>query len=116
MPFFKKSTAYFDWLSTSRGIKLKIVILRHISTSSMELLRIKIVNANTELIPEAPNRQAKALTAVVVSACSPTFVEQVAVPSTACIVLRRTPPVTVEAKVGVISIVVAVPARKTSKQ
>ena len=114
MPFFKKSTAYFDWLSTSRGIKLKIVILRHISTSSMELLRIKIVNANTELIPEAPNRQAILLNAVV-SVCTPTVVVQVAGPSIR-IALRRTPPATEVANAAVISNVVAVPARKTSKQ
>ena len=36
-------------------------------------------------------------------------------PSNVCIVLQKTPPVTVDANVVVISTVAAVPARKTSK-
>ena len=79
----------------------------------MEQLRIRIVNANTELIPQTPNREPIFLI-VVVSVCIAIVVVQVAVPSIVCIVLRRTPPVTVVANVVVISIVVAVPARKTS--
>ena len=76
--------------------------------------RIKIINANTELIPEAPNRQATLLT--VAGTDRKAIVEaQVAEPSIERIVLCRTPPVTVEANVAVISIVVAVTARKRRK-
>ena len=80
----------------------------------VKLSKGQIVNANTELIPEAPNRQATSLT-VVVSARTPIEAVQDAAPRIVCIALRRTPPVTVVANVVVISIVVAVPARKTSK-
>ena len=82
----------------------------------MELLRIRIVNANTELIPEAPNRQATFLI-VEISVRSATVAVQVAGPSNVGIELCRTPPVTAVANEVVISIeVVAVTARKTSKQ
>ena len=80
----------------------------------VKLSKGQIVNANTELIPEAPNRQAIFLI-VVASDRTPTAVVQVAVPSTARIVLRRTPPVTAVANVVVTPTAVADPARKTSK-
>ena len=80
----------------------------------VKLSKGQIVNANTELIPEAPNRQAISLNAEA-AVCNPIAAVQAAVPSIVCIVLRRTPPVTVAANVVVISIVVAEPARKTSK-
>ena len=73
----------------------------------------QIVNANTELIPEAPNRQAIILR-VVDPACITTVVVQVAEPSTACIALCRTPPVTDAANVGVTT-EGAVTARKRRK-
>ena len=80
----------------------------------MELLRIKIVNANTELIPEAPNRQPVSLIGAA-SVCIAIVDGQVAEPSTVRTVLCRTPPATDAANVVVISTVKAVPARKTSK-
>ena len=80
----------------------------------VKLSKGQIVNANTELIPEAPNRQAISLT-VVAPDCNAREVVQAAEPSIACTVLCRTPPVTEAAKVGVISIEVAVNARKTSE-
>ena len=73
-----------------------------------------MVNANTELIPEAPNRQPTPLIAVVAASIA-IGVGQDAVPSIVCTGLRRTPPVTVVANVVVISIAVSVPARKTRK-
>ena len=80
----------------------------------VKLSKGQIVNANTELIPEAPNRQAIYLTAV-----EPARIAIVefhdATPSTVCIVLRRTPPATVDANEVVIIIVVADPARKRRK-
>ncbi len=79
----------------------------------MEQLRIRIVNANTELIPQTPNREPVFLI-VVVSVCIPIVVVQVAVPSIVCIVLRRTPPVTVVANDVEISNAAAAHARKTS--
>jgi hypothetical protein len=87
---------------------------QRVKLSSFDRLRIRIVNFNTELIPEAPNRQA-ILLRVADSDCIAIAAVQVAVPSIVCIVLCRTPPVTVVANVEVISIEVAVPARKTSK-
>ena len=80
----------------------------------VKLSKGQIVNANTELIPEAPNRQAIILI-VVVTVSIATAAEQAAGPSTACTVLCRTPPVTVVANAVVTSIAAAVPARKTSK-
>ena len=67
----------------------------------------QIVNANTELIPEAPNRQAVILI-VEVSVSNANDVVQGAIPSIECNELCRTPPVTVVANVDVISIVVEV--------
>ena len=64
-------------------------------------------------IPQATHRK-PILLIVVVSVYIAIVVIQVAVPGIICIVLSRTPPVTVVANVVVISIVVAVPARKTS--
>ena len=80
----------------------------------VKLSKGQIVNANTELIPEAPNRQPKTLI-VGVSESIATAVVQVAVPGIACIFIRRTPPVTEAANAVVISIVVAVTARNSSK-
>ena len=80
----------------------------------VKLSKGQIVNANTELIPEAPNRQAILLIGVV-AVCIPIPVVQVAEPSIGCKVLCRTPPVTVVANAVVTPIVEAVPARKTSK-
>ncbi len=73
-----------------------------------------MVNANTELIPQTPNRDPEFLIAAV-PVCIPIVVDQAAAPSIACNVLCRTPPVTVAANVAEIPIEVAVPARKTSK-
>ena len=71
-------------------------------------------NANIELIPEAPNRQAIFLS-VVLAARSPIVVQR-EVPSIVSTVLRRTPPVTAVANgAAVISTEDAVTARKTSK-
>lgn len=81
----------------------------------MSLLRIRIVNANTELIHEAPNRQPIFLM-VAVFAYTAIGVVQVAVPSkVVCIVLCRTPPVTVGANDVVNPISAARTARKRRK-
>ena len=68
-------------------------------------------------IPEAPNRQAIALIGAV-PVSTAIVEEQVADPNGSVNGLRRTPPVTLGANVavGVISIVDAETARKTSKQ
>ena len=63
--------------------------------------------ARFHLIPEATDRQPFFLI-VVVPVYIAIVVIQVTVPGIVCIVLRRTPPVTVVANVVVISIVVAV--------
>ena len=84
------------------------------TSSTLSIKNSQSVNANTELIPEAPNRQAISLI-VVASDLTAIVVVQEAGPSIVCIVLRRTPPATVVANVEVISIAAAVPARKTSK-
>ena len=83
----------------------------------VKLSKGQIVNANTELIPEAPNRQANSLSVVVVTVCIAIVAFQGEAPSITieCIALCRTPPVTVLANAVVITIVAAVPARKTSK-
>ena len=65
------------------------------------------------LIPNATHAKA-VLLIVVVAVYIGIVVVQFAVPSVVRIVLCTTPPVTVVANVVVISIVVAVPARKTS--
>ena len=70
--------------------------------------------SNTELIPEAPNRQPIFLNAVV-SVRNANVGVQGAVPSIPCNVLCRTPPVTIVANEVVINIAVAVPARKRRK-
>jgi hypothetical protein len=63
-------------------------------------------------IPKATNREPVFLI-VVVPVYIAIVVIQVAVPGIVCIVLRRTPPVTVLANVVECSIVVTVTARKT---
>ena len=110
-----------QWNSSMELLRIKIVILREpqdkncqrVKLSSFDRLRIRIVNANTELIPEAPNRQPIFLI-VVASVSTANGEAQVAVPSIVSIALCRTPPVTVVANAEV-SIVVAGTARKTSK-
>ena len=109
----------FSW-SSKLYLDLTIVINKmnpstYIDKQQNDIENYQIFNANTELIPEAPNRQPIPLIAEV-SGSIANAVVQVAVPSIACIVLCRTPPVTAAANVVVISIVGAVPARKTSKQ
>ena len=65
-------------------------------------------------IPQTPNREANLLI-VGVSVSIAKASEQGAVPSFACIELRRTPPVTIGANVEIISIVGAGPTRKRRK-
>ncbi len=80
--------------------------------SSFDKLRILIVKLITpnHSIPEAPNRQPISLIGAA-PACTAKAVVQVAVPSVACTVLRRTPPVTVGANGVVMSTFEAVTAR-----
>ena len=93
-------------------------------SSKLNYLLFKIVkgsnsqidNANTELIPQTPNREPVSVSVAEVSVSNPIAAEQVAVPSTACTVLRRTPPETEVANVVVITIAAALPARKPSKK
>ena len=85
------------------------------SQTCFDRLSIRIVNANTELIPEAPNRQAIYLIGAVVPVRTATVAVQEAAPSLVRIGLCRTPPVTAVANGVVTSIAVAGPARKTSK-
>jgi hypothetical protein len=72
----------------------------------------KIPRASFHQIPEATDRKTVFLI-VVVSVYVVIVVVQIAVPSIVCIVLRRTPPVTVVTNVVEITIVVTVTARKT---
>ncbi len=87
----------------------QIVILRQAQDSNCQ-----IVNANTELIPQTPNREPIPLI-VVATASIPREVAQGTVPSIVCTGLRRTPPATEAANEVVISTAVAVTARKRRK-
>ena len=66
-------------------------------------------------IPYTTDRKSVFLVVVVVSVYVAVIVVQVAVPGVICIVLRRTPPVTVDPNVVEFSIVVTVATRKGCK-
>ena len=77
----------FAQISDNKIVKdliILIVILRHISTGSMGLLKLKIVNTNYELILEATHRETVSLI-VIVYVGATIKVNQVAGPSTFCV-------------------------------